>query len=325
MSGSQFSASSTDRLVYLTGQARRYILTWLDRTGRALEPNPGFSIGVPWVELGPDLRRVLTTESNGRTTEAVSIVDLSRGAATRITPDPAAQSGALWLPGGNSVLFGSNRGGKIDLNWMPLSTGASQQVLYQSDEDKYPIASSPDGRKLVYWVVPPHPAAPKCRLLDSAPGRCESAEGWHASPTRTGSGRGIQRSVLTRRQMVCPHPPRTTAEEIFIIDVAGRGHRYQVSTASGVYPRWKGTAKELFYLTLDGKMMSAPIQVRGDALDVGTPTPLFDTHQAPRRIRLRRDARRRALPRREPRSGVDTDVADADHELDVGAEEIAEH
>jgi Tol biopolymer transport system component len=273
-----FSASSTDRLVYLTGQARRSTLTWLDRTGRALEPIPGFSTGVPWVELAPDLRRVLTTESNGRTTEAVSMVDLSRGAATRITTDPAAQRDALWLPGGNSVLFASNRGGKNDLNWMPLSTGASPQVLYQSDEDKYPIASSPDGRKFVYWVVPPHPNAGYWILpLDGAsPPKA-------GTPVRLAQGAAEEYSgAFSPDGKWFAHTLReSTAEEIFIIDVAGRGHRYQVSTAGGVYPRWKSTGKELFYLTLDGKMMSAPIQVRGDALDIGTPTPLFDTHQAP--------------------------------------------
>ena len=185
---------------------------------------------------------------------------------------------ALWLPGGNSVLFASNRGGKNDLNWMPLSTGASPQVLYQSDEDKSPIASSPDGRKLVYWVVPPHPNAGYWILpLDGAsPPKA-------GTPVRLAQGAAEEYSgafspdgkwfAYTLRE--------STAEEIFIIDVAGRGHRYQVSTAGGVYPRWKDTGKELFYLTLDGKMMSVPIQVRGDALDIGTPTPLFDTHQAP--------------------------------------------
>src|SRR5262249_16275700 len=44
----------------------------------------------------------------------------------------------------------------------------------------------------------------------------------------------------------------------------------------------------------------------------------------PFRIRLRRNARRQALPHRKPRNGVDTDVADAGYELDGGAEEIAE-
>ncbi len=271
-----FSASANGRLVYLTGQVRPFSLTWHDRSGRVLEPVPGFSTGVPWVELAPDLRRVLTVEVNGRTTEALSIVDLSRGTATNITPDAFANSGGFWFPGG--VLFGSVRGGKNDLAWMPLSTGASPQVLYHSDEDKYPIACSADGRKLVYWVVPPNPNAGYWILpLDGAsPPKA-------GTPVRLTHGAAEEYSgAFSPDGKWFAHTLReAAAEEIFIIDVSGRGRRYRISTAGGVYPRWKGSGKELLYLTLDGKMMSVPIQARGDGLDIGTPTALFETHQAP--------------------------------------------
>jgi hypothetical protein len=45
-------------------------------------------------------------------------------------------------------------------------------------------------------------------------------------------------------------------------------------------PRWGREGKELFYIALDGRLMSAPITLStdGHALQPGTPVPLFMTH-----------------------------------------------
>jgi hypothetical protein len=69
----------------------------------------------------------------------------------------------------------------------------------------------------------------------------------------------------------------SSADEVYITDVAGQGRRVQFSSSGGVSPRWKGRGKELFYLAPDGKMMAVPIESRGDGLNIGTPKPLFDT------------------------------------------------
>jgi hypothetical protein len=40
-------------------------------------------------------------------------------------------------------------------------------------------------------------------------------------------------------------------------------------------PRWSRSGKELFYLRTDGTLMSVPITVNGEAIQAGTPVPLF--------------------------------------------------
>src|SRR5262249_25095069 len=59
--------------------------------------------------------------------------------------------------------------------------------------------------------------------------------------------------------------------------VAGAGGESQVSTSGGVYPRWRSDGKELYYLAPDGKLMAAPITVKGETLDPGAPVALFQT------------------------------------------------
>ena len=49
-----------------------------------------------------------------------------------------------------------------------------------------------------------------------------------------------------------------------------------VSSDGGVQPKWRGDSKELFYLSLDGTMMSVEVRP-GARPDIGTPTSLFRT------------------------------------------------
>ena len=40
-------------------------------------------------------------------------------------------------------------------------------------------------------------------------------------------------------------------------------------------PRWRRDGKEIFYVGLDGRVMSAAVTIQGDALEVGEVRPLF--------------------------------------------------
>jgi hypothetical protein len=55
-----------------------------------------------------------------------------------------------------------------------------------------------------------------------------------------------------------------------------RGQR-QVSTAGGLFPRWRADGKELFYIAPDGRMMAAFINATGEALEADAPRTLFSS------------------------------------------------
>ena len=50
-----------------------------------------------------------------------------------------------------------------------------------------------------------------------------------------------------------------------------------MSTAGGIFPRWRPDGRELYYLGPDGQMMAAPVTATGTTLEPGTPVALFQT------------------------------------------------
>jgi hypothetical protein len=53
--------------------------------------------------------------------------------------------------------------------------------------------------------------------------------------------------------------------------------QWRVLTAGGIFPAWRRDGKELYYTAPDGKMMAAPIDMRGAQLEPGSPVALFQT------------------------------------------------
>jgi len=68
--------------------------------------------------------------------------------------------------------------------------------------------------------------------------------------------------------------------EIYLQPFPGPGGTTRVSTNGGAQVRWRSDGKELFYIALDGRLMSVPIQVasNGQTIEPGTAIPLFATH-----------------------------------------------
>ena len=73
------------------------------------------------------------------------------------------------------------------------------------------------------------------------------------------------------------------------------GRKWRISTTGGANAVWRGDGKEIFYLGLDGKMMSVMVDSGPDSLHAGPPKPLFQTRLVPGGIRqydVTRDGKR---------------------------------
>jgi hypothetical protein len=64
--------------------------------------------------------------------------------------------------------------------------------------------------------------------------------------------------------------------EIYVRPFPKSDGQSQISTAGGIWPRWRD-GRELYYIAPDGKLMAAPIAVKGAALEAGVPVALFQT------------------------------------------------
>jgi hypothetical protein len=63
--------------------------------------------------------------------------------------------------------------------------------------------------------------------------------------------------------------------ERFGIGAVEAGHRWQVSSNGGDFPRWRRDGRELFYASADGELMSVMIEPERDSLKLAAPQALF--------------------------------------------------
>ena len=53
--------------------------------------------------------------------------------------------------------------------------------------------------------------------------------------------------------------------------------KWQISTAGGAQPRWRGDGKELYYMAPDGKLMAVEVKATSESFEHGTPQALFQS------------------------------------------------
>ena len=70
--------------------------------------------------------------------------------------------------------------------------------------------------------------------------------------------------------------------EIYVRPFPDPGGKRQLSTGGGIYPRWRRDGRELFYVTLDNRLVAVPVQTApvGRTLNPGAPVVLFATRMA---------------------------------------------
>ncbi|HVH28254.1 MAG TPA: protein kinase [Vicinamibacterales bacterium] len=270
------SVAATGLVAYRTGTGGQRQLTWFDRSGapRGAAGDPDDTLDYP--NLSPDGRRVVVSRVVPDNTD---LWLLDGGRTSRFTFDPAPDTHPVWSSDGTRIVFRSNRTGADDL-YQKLASGAgAEERLLASDQVKTPESWSADGRFLLYrsidpqtnldlWVVP--------MVGDRTPSvflKTPFREGYGAfSP----DGRWVAyesnesgRNEIYIRPFVPPAPASNPP--------APAGGQWQVSTAGGIYPRWRPDGKELYYLNPAGAMMAAPITVIGTTLAPGAPVVLFPT------------------------------------------------
>jgi hypothetical protein len=69
---------------------------------------------------------------------------------------------------------------------------------------------------------------------------------------------------------------KTGRREIYIASFPSLSTKVQISTAGGIYPRWRGDDKELYYVSFpDTNMMAVGLDLSGGSARPSTPSVLF--------------------------------------------------
>ena len=265
LTASVFSVSRTGVLAYQTGVGGGLTqLQWFDREGKPLN-----SVGDPgsyWTfSVSPDETRTAVSRTDSGD---IWISDLSRGVSSRFTFDPAVEFSHTWSPDGERLVFSSAREGPFDLYLKPTSGAGEAELLLRTGNNKGPRDWSRDGRLILYqeqhvdtgwdlWVLP----------LDG--------EGQPSPYLQTEFNEELGQFSPDGR-WVAYASDETGRTEVYVQPFPASGGKYQVSIDGGIQPRWRADGKELFYLTTDGKMMTAEI-FPGETFRAGVPRMLFRT------------------------------------------------
>jgi serine/threonine-protein kinase len=144
----EFSVSRTGSLVYVTGTASETThLTWVDRAGR---PTGTVSPPGPYRNptLSPDGTRVAVERTDPQSrTQAIWLIELARGVASRFTFDAHNDIYAVWSPDGSRIAFGSDRDdGVFSVYEKPANGATSEVLLLKTAEGAAPYSWAPEGR-----------------------------------------------------------------------------------------------------------------------------------------------------------------------------------
>ena len=258
-----FAVSDQGLLVAQSGgEAALSQLSWFDRKGNAVG-----AVGKPEVYgnvfLAPDGRSVATDKTDMASLNIdVWTQELHRDGSKRLTFDPAIDAVPIWSPDAGQLVFASNRQTYFGL-YVKNSDGANdEKVIVQGEVGNFPSDWSRDGKYILY---------------------CRGPDLWFVTYPELKSSLFLKAPSVFRNGQFSPDGKwvayasnETGKWEVYVTSFPDARGRWQISSGGGEQPRWLGDGKELFYLSLDGKMMAAPVTT-GAHFDAGTSVALFQT------------------------------------------------
>jgi serine/threonine protein kinase/Tol biopolymer transport system component len=256
----KLDASLSGTLVYENGGSDAGLVTlqWLEEGGktRPLLAKPG-NYGRP--SVSPDGRRVALEIVDG-SNQDIWVQDLERDTATRLTFSGKGYR-PIWTPDGRSIVFQDPEG----LSWTRADGGGQPQPLLRTKGTAWPWSFTPDGKRLAYfelgaggydlWTVP--------------------IEGDSAAP-RAGKPEALLQTPFDERYAVFSPDGRwvayvsneSGAYETYVRafpEATSGGGKWQISNGGGTYPMWSRTGRQLFFETLDNRVMTAAYTVQGNS------------------------------------------------------------
>ncbi|PYS98386.1 MAG: hypothetical protein DMF63_15995 [Acidobacteria bacterium] len=262
-----FSAAA-GHLIYRTGDQQTTLLTWYDRSGKALQAI-GEPAGYHEPSLSKDDTKVLFGRSDEQGPQDIFLQDLSRGNTTRLTFDPGSDATSVFSPDESQVIFYAVRDGKSNFYRKSASGAGGEELVYAGEAGSYPDAWSDDGKYLLFeknggaqnkidlWILPMTGDKVPFPYLE---GPYEEA---HAQFSPDG-------------KWVVYTSSESGRSEVYLQSFPIGAGKWQISTTGGDQPEWRNDGKELYYIAPDRNLMVVSID-GSSTLSIGRPTTLFQT------------------------------------------------
>jgi dipeptidyl aminopeptidase/acylaminoacyl peptidase len=263
----RFSTSRNGVLAFSEGGPSTSRLEWVGRDGRSLSiladaadySNPA---------LSPDEKRLAVSIRNPSGTRDLWIIDLTRGARSRLTFDPADDLDPVWDLDSRTVYFTSDRSGVRSLYRVDVLGLGQEQRVAAEPFSMNAESLSPDGRALLFnaagrglwmWNLATQRSTPLVQSPSSDFEGTVSPDGHWLAYTSNVTGRS----------------------EVYVTSFPKPGRRWQTSNAGGAQAQWRADGRELFYVENDAHIMAVVVRTAADRFDADLPHQLFQRRLPP--------------------------------------------
>jgi dipeptidyl aminopeptidase/acylaminoacyl peptidase len=271
--GAQFAFSNDGTLLYTRGQGLNtdVTLSWAEQSGatRALRSLAGDYANL---RFSPDGSWLAMNIGQNSGESAIWILDPARGILTPLTVGGAVATNPTWTPDGKRIAFAAQEGRDLvnNMYWQRADGTGGMERLLQSKRAQYPSSFHPGGKILAFGGE----AAPGNFDIGLLPIDGNEATGWkvgtprvilngphgEADPTFSPDGRWLAYVSL-----------ESGLPQIYVRSFPGLQGRALVSIEGSFQPTWSATRSELFYCTLEGRIMVVPYRVSGDTFTPDKP------------------------------------------------------
>lgn len=258
-------ASNTGLLLYSVSGSNQ--LTWLDATGK-----PQGTLGEPndyvIFRISPDGRRVAAAIGNP-TRADLWLLDVQRNLASRFTFTGTAHSDPVWSPDGRFIVY----------RWRNAifrkdSSGAGdEQRVTEPTRIQSPTDWSRDGHTILFNQITPGSGSDIWTLPVSEEGQPTGPAQLYLR-TQFNEQNG-QFSPEPNPHWVAYSSTESGQPEVYVQAFPEPGGKFQVSAGGGRFPKWGPGGRELFYVSLNDRIMKVDLKFGKDSVEPSAPHELF--------------------------------------------------
>ncbi len=263
---SAISVSDNGVIAYWPGQLSDVEFLWYGRNGvqQGQVGELENSVDSRFHRLSPDGTQVAWLRGDpDALTPDVWVTDISRNVSTRLTYRPEFDETPVWSPDGKSVVYCRATLTNTPNILLMSSTGAGEEQvllkesLYLSDwsSDGKFIAGYRYGKRNDIWVM---------NFLEKK-----------ISPYLQTEFDEFQASFSPDGGWIAYTSDESGDYEVYVQSFPVSGKKWRISADGGAQPRWRRDGKELFYLSLDRKVVAVEVNGNAGNFVAGVPRVLF--------------------------------------------------